>query len=98
MTYHNPALGACGQINGDEDPVVAISHLLFDEGATPNPNKNPHCNRMIRAWRNGNAPIVVRVVDRCVRCKHDDIDVSPSSFAQLVNLANGNVYVQWEWA
>ena len=31
-TYYYPGLGACGETDGNSDPVVAISHLIYGNG------------------------------------------------------------------
>lgn len=97
LTYYSPGLGACGRTNGPNDPVVALSHGLFDP-QTPNgnPNNNPLCGRRIRITRNGKS-VTVTVRDRCAGCQTNDLDVSPSAFQKVATLSEGRVRVQWEW-
>ena len=69
LTYYGPGMGACGVVSGDDDPIVAVSHYVFDAvQAGSNPNANPLCGRKIRAERNDNGAmksVDLTVVDRC---------------------------------
>ncbi|KAF1941226.1 hypothetical protein EJ02DRAFT_207153 [Clathrospora elynae] len=103
LTYYTPALGACGDTHGEDDAVVAISHYVFDP-ATPgtNPNMNSLCGRKIRAWRVDErtgkyASIDVTVVDKCMGCQANDLDVSPTMFKKLAAMDLGRVRVDWVW-
>ncbi|KAI4955367.1 hypothetical protein J4E91_001227 [Alternaria rosae] len=102
LTFYNPAMGACGHVNGDNDAVMAVSHGRWDEKGTPNPNNNPLCGRQIRAHRvdertGKDASIVVTIVDKCMGCAYDDIDVSPAMFDKLADKGKGRVNVEWSW-
>ncbi|KAI1367272.1 RlpA-like double-psi beta-barrel-protein domain-containing protein-containing protein [Xylaria arbuscula] len=98
LTYYAPGLGACGVVNDGNDPIVAISHLIFDP-KTPNgnPNNNPLCGRRIKIHRNGKT-ITVRVRDRCTGCARFDLDVPRKQFAKLAKPAAGRVKMNWNWA
>jgi len=103
LTFYNPAMGACGHVHGDNDLVMAISHGRFDEVNPSNPNNNPLCGRKIRAHRvdertGKDASVIVTIVDKCMGCAYDDIDVSPSAFDKLADKAKGRVNVEWSWA
>lgn len=51
-TYYNAGLGSCGITSTDNDPIVAVSMILYDAASIgPNPNTNPLCGRKIRATR-----------------------------------------------
>ncbi|KAM4066822.1 lytic transglycosylase [Hirsutella rhossiliensis] len=90
ITYFNPALGACGETNGDGDAVAALAASLFDA-------ERP-CNRNIRVSYEGRS-MTVRVVDRCQACVGNDVDLSPSAFQQVIgDLGLGRVQASWEWA
>jgi expansin (peptidoglycan-binding protein) len=104
LTYYAPGLGACGWTSGDGDAIVAVSHEVFDAagGGNPNPNANPLCGKMIRVERDrgggrGNKSVDVVVVDRCVGCKPTDLDLSPSTFAELADMDLGRVVGSWAW-
>lgn len=101
LTYYGPGMGACGVVSGDDDPIVAVSHYVFDAvQAGSNPNANPLCGRKIRAERNDNGAmksVDLTVVDRCTGCQPDDLDVSPGMFAKLADPTLGRVTVTWAW-
>ena len=102
LTYYGTGLGACGETSGNSDDIVSISHIVFDEAGGANPNDNPLCNMMLRASRYDEEVGAVRsvdlkVVDRCVGCKEDDLDTSLGAFEKLAPSASGRVDVTWAW-
>jgi Lytic transglycolase len=102
LTFYNPALGACGWESTDNDPICAVSHLVWDQlQVGSNPNTNVLCGKKIRVQRNvegvGSRTIDVTVVDRCVGCQATDIDLSPAMFNQLANPDQGRVVGKWAW-
>ncbi|MFE3829550.1 RlpA-like double-psi beta-barrel domain-containing protein [Streptomyces sp. NPDC059092] len=93
-TWYNTGLGACGWSNNDSELVVAISTTLY--GNYPNPNNSPQCGRQIRV----NGPlgsVVVRVVDKCMGCATNDVDLSPTAFSRIGDLNAGRINVSWDW-
>jgi len=68
--------------------VVALSHLVMDNGA--NSNNNPLCNKAITITYNG-VTQVAKVVDTCEGCAIGDIDMSPSLFAKFAPASAGRV-------
>ncbi|KAK4208847.1 MRSP1/expansin-like protein [Rhypophila decipiens] len=95
FTHYSPGLGACGQVHGDGDAIVAISKDIFGNDA--NPNNSPQCNRRIRAYYNGKSAEVT-VVDKCMGCAAGDLDFSPSVFRALVGATDiGRVRGTWDW-
>ncbi|MFI6699364.1 RlpA-like double-psi beta-barrel domain-containing protein [Streptomyces sp. NPDC050509] len=93
-TWYNTGLGACGWFNNDSELVVAISTTLY--GNHPNPNNSPQCGRQIRV----NGPlgsVVVRVVDKCMGCATNDVDLSPTAFSRIGDLNAGRINVSWDW-
>lgn len=99
-TYYDVGLGACGEWNVSSDPIVAVSHTLFDtypgyDGA--NPNNNPICGKKLTATYKGKS-VTVTVRDRCVGCAPDDIDLSISAFEKLAPKAVGRMHdVKWSF-
>ncbi|KJZ77124.1 hypothetical protein HIM_03445 [Hirsutella minnesotensis 3608] len=90
VTYYYPGLGACGETNSEGDHIVAISAAIFD-------SQRP-CNRNIRVSYEGRS-VQVRVVDRCAGCAHNEIDLSPAAFKEVIgSLDKGRVTASWEWA
>lgn len=97
-TYYDPEMGACGKVNSADEMIVAISHELYDE-YTPNgnPNKNTLCGKKIKASYEGKS-VEVSIVDRCVGCAHDDLDLSPAAFEKIADKDLGRINLTWEWA
>jgi hypothetical protein len=97
LTYYAPALGACGIDSKNGDNIVAVSHLLFDAvSKSSNPNQNPLCGKMIRAKRSTGS-VDLKVVDRCTGCQPRDLDITEKTFAELANVDQGRVNVEWSW-
>lgn len=97
LTYYSPGLGACGITSSANDDIVSISHITFDAASSvSNPNANPLCKHKIRASRDGKS-LDLTVVDRCVGCQANDIDVSPGAFKRLADPALGRTEVSWAW-
>lgn len=80
-----------------------MSHIIFDAASTSsNPNDNPLCGKKIRITRqkesgSGNNTVDVTVVDRCVGCKAEDLDLSLTVFDKLAEEAEGRVTGSWAW-
>lgn len=107
LTYYEPGLGACGETDGPNDNVVAVSHILFDAaGSTSsnggNSNNNPLCGKMLRATRfdaeyGQERSLDLKVVDRCTGCQPDDLDTTEGAFGKMAPVASGRVVVTWAW-
>ncbi|KAH6673217.1 RlpA-like double-psi beta-barrel-protein domain-containing protein-containing protein [Halenospora varia] len=105
LTYYSPGpgYGACGFENTSEDSICAVSMLVWDAVSTSsNPNNNPLCGKMIRitrydATKGGNSSVDVKVVDRCVGCKAEDLDLSLKMFTSLADESLGRVVGSWAW-
>jgi len=101
--YDSTGLGSCGIVLTDNDPIVAVSHFLYDKMAVgSNPNNNPLCGLKIRAERfdeqvNAKRSVDLTVMDRCTGCQPKDIDVSPAMFSKLADPVKGRVDVTWAW-
>ncbi|KAH6897360.1 Non-catalytic module family expansin [Thelonectria olida] len=90
MTWYTPGLGACGQNNGENELVCAMSAGLYDA--------NSPCGKSIKITGPAGS-VTVKVVDRCVGCAYDDIDLSPAAFQKAIGeLGIGRKNAQWEWA
>ncbi|KAI1426407.1 riboflavine-aldehyde-forming enzyme [Xylaria sp. FL1777] len=87
MTYYYPGLGYCGETNGNNDAVVALSPSELVG----------KCGKIINIHRNGKTASA-KVVDKCPGCAVGSIDVSPVVFDQLANESEGRVKVTWEFA
>ncbi|KAI1119570.1 riboflavine-aldehyde-forming enzyme [Nemania sp. NC0429] len=85
MTWYYPGLGSCGQTNGNNDAVVALSA-----------SQSGYCGKSIRIHYKGKTT-TAKVVDKCPGCASGSIDVSPVVFDQLANRDQGRVPVTWEF-
>ncbi|KAI9753728.1 MAG: hypothetical protein M4579_005019 [Chaenotheca gracillima] len=91
ITYYEPGLGACGWTNSSDEPIVALPHGLMGEQS----NGNPFCGRHIQINNNGKTA-TAKVVDKCMGCEGDSIDLSDSVFKQLASMDAGRVSdVDW---
>ncbi|KAI1433161.1 riboflavine-aldehyde-forming enzyme [Xylaria sp. CBS 124048] len=86
MTYFNPGLGSCGQTNGPNDAIVAMSPA----------DVVGKCGKSIKINYQGKTA-TAKVVDTCPSCATGSIDVSPSVFSSLAPLDLGRVKVTWVW-
>ncbi|KAF8507574.1 RlpA-like double-psi beta-barrel-protein domain-containing protein-containing protein [Hysterangium stoloniferum] len=100
-TFYSTGLGACGITNNDNQPIVAISEILFDNAPGyngQNPNKNPLCGRKLNVNYQGKTA-TVEVTDRCTGCSQFSLDFSPSVFNSLSDPSVGRLHqVEWSWA
>ncbi|KAF2663213.1 hypothetical protein BT63DRAFT_364730, partial [Microthyrium microscopicum] len=102
LTYYKPGMGACGNWNGEGDAIVAISHIVYDEGNRDgNPNNNAHCGRQIKITSVHGLPAdqVVTVQDRCKceGCAAGDLDVPEQLFQTFAPSSAGRIPVEWYW-
>lgn len=75
-TYYDVSAGtgSCGQLNSDDDMVVAVSHTQMKNGA--NPNKNPLCNKKVTIIGKTGKSVTARIVDTCPGCNSGCLDMS----------------------
>lgn len=94
MTYFTPGLGSCGQTSTESDLVVAISASKMNSGG--NPSNNPLCFTHITITNPEGVSQDATIVDTCMGCAEDDIDVSPALFLIFAPLGDGRVSgMQW---
>ncbi|PQE18899.1 SCP-like extracellular protein [Rutstroemia sp. NJR-2017a BVV2] len=93
LTYYDVGLGACGWTNADSEMVVALSWELMGTQS----NGNPNCGKKIKVSYGGKS-VVVKVVDKCMGCKTDDLDLSPAAFSALAPESAGRIKGTWVWA
>ncbi|KAK5996717.1 hypothetical protein PT974_02057 [Cladobotryum mycophilum] len=90
MSYFYPGLGACGQWSGNNDYIVAVGAGLFD--------RERPCGRRLRVYGPNGRSADVTVVDRCVGCGENDLDLSPAGFqAAIGSLDIGRTNASWDW-
>lgn len=89
-TFYNTGLGACGIVNSDDQPIVAISRDLFEKynPSSGNPNHNSLCGKKVEiSWKGKTA--YAFATDECPTCTDHALDCSPSVFEQLDNKDKG---------
>ncbi|SPO31225.1 uncharacterized protein UTRI_05974_B [Ustilago trichophora] len=98
-TYYDTGLGACGIVNTDTDPIVAVSKDLFEQynPSSGNPNHNSLCGRKVEiSWKGKKTHAFA--MDECPTCYPTSLDMSPSVFEALdckdVGDLNG---IQWRF-
>ncbi|OQV15016.1 hypothetical protein BV898_10776 [Hypsibius exemplaris] len=92
-TYYNVGMGACGRVNSDSELVAAVSTTVY--GRYANPNNAAICGQCALVQHGHRKRVKVTIVDKCMGCKSDDIDLSPTAFAQLADHALGRIPVSW---
>ncbi|KAI9711096.1 MAG: hypothetical protein M1812_007290 [Candelaria pacifica] len=83
--------GACGFVNdGATEDVVALPYGMMGTQS----NGNPFCSRTVTVSLNGKTANAT-VVDKCMGCEGQSIDLSDHLFGQLGNPAIGRTQAQW---
>jgi expansin (peptidoglycan-binding protein) len=59
-----------------------------------NPNKDPNCQKKVTIHY-GSKKVTARVVDKCMSCGRNNIDVSPAVFKKFGPLSKGHYQVKW---
>lgn len=103
ITYYNTngGYGACGTTLSDSEAICALSEKLYDTYTQDgNPNKNPLCGKKIVITMDSGETATVTVADRCTGCAPTDVDLTPTTFQQLVpaGLGTGRTLASWKWA
>lgn len=94
-TYYDPGMGSCGRISLPTDMHVAFPHALMEQHETGNPNNNPLCGQKLYITRNG-VTIQVEIWDKCPGCDPDTVDLTPTAFEKIAQLAEGRVQISWK--
>jgi len=90
ITFYSLGTVSCGQTYGDGDAVVALSTLVMTKFQGNNPNNNSLCGKTIHVTLNGKT-VSGKVVDTCMGCAANNVDLSPSLFSQLADFGAGRV-------
>ncbi|KAI9004892.1 RlpA-like double-psi beta-barrel-protein domain-containing protein-containing protein [Phycomyces nitens] len=94
-TYYNVGPGSCGETNSDTEMVVAVNIGQMDNG--PNPNNNPHCQKMV-SIKGARGVVKARVVDTCPGCSEGGLDMSPALFQRVCgDLGRGRCDIEWHY-
>ncbi|KAJ9642323.1 hypothetical protein H2199_004703 [Coniosporium tulheliwenetii] len=91
LTWYVTGMGSCGIVSGSTEPIVAVSHVLYDATKVDgNPNHNTICGKKISIEYAGKSHVAT-VVDRCEGCKEGDLDLSNGFFNTVTNFGDGRV-------
>ncbi|EPS96079.1 hypothetical protein FOMPIDRAFT_92838 [Fomitopsis schrenkii] len=90
-TYYDTGTGACGYTDNNNDPIVAISHLIYGDGGS--------CNQWVQITNPANGKSQYgHVRDECEGCGQNDLDMSPSLFQSLgESLSVGRFPITWHY-
>ncbi|KAI0725545.1 RlpA-like double-psi beta-barrel-protein domain-containing protein-containing protein [Fomitopsis betulina] len=90
-TYYDTGTGACGYTDSNNDPIVAISHVIYGDGES--------CNQWVQITNPANGKSQYgQVRDECEGCAQDDLDMSPSLFQSLgEDLSVGRFQIEWHY-
>ncbi|SJX65549.1 uncharacterized protein SRS1_16175 [Sporisorium reilianum f. sp. reilianum] len=83
-TFYNTGLGACGIVNNDNEPIVAVSRDIFEQynPSSGNPNHNSLCGKKVEiSWKG--KTVQAFATDECPSCERSSLDCSPSVFEKL---------------
>ncbi|KAG4428539.1 hypothetical protein IFR05_015978 [Cadophora sp. M221] len=85
ITYYEAGLGACGvTADGSVEKVIALPVSLM--GAQS--NGNPYCGKTVTI-KKGSKTTTATVVDKCMGCEGNSIDLSNAAFLELADLSVG---------
>jgi len=90
ITFYTLGTVSCGQTYSDSDAVVALSTDVMKKYQDANPNNNSLCGKTIHLTLGGKT-ITGTVVDTCMGCAANNVDLSPSLFSQLADFSLGRV-------
>jgi len=93
-TYFEPGLGACGDTHNSSQAIAAVSHYIYGDYA--NPNESQVCNKCVKV-KSDHGSVICQVVDRCPTCEPGSLDLSPTAFQALGELATGRIAITWDW-
>jgi rare lipoprotein A (peptidoglycan hydrolase) len=87
----NGVAGACGTVNDDSTPLVALETTMYDGGA--------HCNQFILVTHTDTGKSVrCKVQDECPSCGDEkNIDLSTGAFSTIGDMNTGVLPITWDW-
>ncbi|KAL8854748.1 MAG: hypothetical protein Q9221_000531 [Calogaya cf. arnoldii] len=94
ITFYDTGLGACGTVDdGLNENVFALAHGMMGEQS----NGNPFCGRKAEVTLDGKT-VVGKLVDKCMGCVGQDIDLSHKMFQALAHEDRGRIPgVSWKF-
>jgi hypothetical protein len=95
-SFYDPSVGlsTCGITPQSSDLVAGISSSYF---TSPNPNKDPWCSKCVLVT-GPKGSVTVRVVDKCVGCGPNDINLSTAAFSLIGDTNDGTIPIRWSEA
>ncbi|KAG8936722.1 hypothetical protein FRC03_010215 [Tulasnella sp. 419] len=86
-TYFDVGLGACGKVNKNSQPIIALNGAQYKKSACGKwiTIKNPKNKKSARGF----------VMDLCPGCGKGNLDLSPSLFKKLGKTAQGVIPIEW---
>jgi hypothetical protein len=78
------------------DSSISLFQNAPQMGSSPNPNSNPNCGKYAKVT-GPNGTVRVKIVDTCPPCAYGSLDLSPTAFEQIADLAAGRVPITWQW-
>jgi len=95
-TFYEVGLGACGETNSDSEMIAALNHAQWDAFGSMS-NGNPACGKQATLNYEGKS-VTVTIRDKCMGCKHGDLDLSPAAFKQLADEGAGRIQMSWNFS
>ncbi|KAI4285336.1 MAG: hypothetical protein L6R38_000761 [Xanthoria sp. 2 TBL-2021] len=94
ITFYDTGLGACGTTDdGVNENVFALAHGMMGTQS----NGNPFCGRKAEVTLDGKT-VVGKLVDKCMGCVGQDIDLSHKMFQALADEGRGRISsVSWKF-
>lgn len=93
--YQNGVSGACGQVNSDSTPLVALPAKFWNYNGGSQPSQ--YCGQYIQVTR-GDRTVNALVADLCPTCVGaDSIDLSSGAFNQIASPDEGSVSISWKF-
>lgn len=91
ITYYTAGLGACGlTTDGDSEAVIALPYEMMGTQS----NGNPYCGQTVTISYGGKTTQAT-VVDKCMGCTGNSIDLSVMAFNTLADEAIGRAQADW---
>ncbi|KAI7897785.1 RlpA-like double-psi beta-barrel-protein domain-containing protein-containing protein [Cokeromyces recurvatus] len=97
-TYYDVAagFGSCGEMNSNDDMVVAVNYIQMENGS--NPNNNPRCDKKVKIIGKTRKVVTARIVDTCPGCSSGSLDMSTALFKKVCgDLALGVCKIKWDF-
>lgn len=95
LTFYDVGVGACGTTNdGDTEDVIALPFGMMGTQSNGNGVVNPFCGKTVTITK-GSVSVKATVVDKCMGCLGDSIDLSNHAFLQFADLSVGRLSASW---